>query len=82
MDAPFKIIRQRLDISQKDLAALLGMCQGSISRYERGSVIHPTTAYKVIEIAAQKGVSLTLDDFYAAHRPKPVTRRARTTTRS
>lgn len=76
MELPFTTIRHRLELSQKGLAERLGLCQAMISKYERGSVIHPTNAYKVIEIAAGMGVNLTLDDIYANHRPKPTGKRA------
>lgn len=62
----FKDIRDRLQITQAEIAAALEMSQSNVSFYERGQTVPPHVASKLIEFAKTRGVELTYDDIYAA----------------
>lgn len=58
-------IRQRLGMTQAELAAAVGVTQSAVSQYERGdSQITPNVARRLIELAREHGVKATFDDIY------------------
>jgi DNA-binding transcriptional regulator YiaG len=62
-------IRKRLQLTQAEIAAPLGVTQGSVSFYETGqTAVPPGVAAKLIEFAKGRGVEITYDDVYA---PEP-----------
>lgn len=62
----FKLIRTRLKLSQAEAADLLGVSQGNVSHYEaRGQTVPPRVAKRLIEVAAERGHTVTYDDIYA-----------------
>ncbi|MCP3022280.1 helix-turn-helix domain-containing protein [Cupriavidus basilensis] len=58
-------LRKRLGLSQSELGSILGVGQSAISQCERGgnylSIKH---AKRLIKLAAEKGVAVTLDELY------------------
>lgn len=60
----FKAIRERLGVTQQEMADGLGCSQGNVSLYERGQTVLPETAKKLIVFAATRGVNLTYEDIY------------------
>lgn len=61
-----KVIRERLGLTQAELAAGIGCTQGNVGHYEnRGQMIPPEMARKLIRFAASKGLVLTFNDIYA-----------------
>lgn len=63
-----KAIRERLGVTQAQLAAGLEVTQGNVSFYERGQGMPATVAAKLIAFAAQRGATLTYDDIYGETR--------------
>ncbi|TXG78053.1 XRE family transcriptional regulator [Candidatus Dojkabacteria bacterium] len=65
MSHPVAQIRQKLNISQRELAKQLAMHQHLISCYESWKK-HPSVpnAYKIIDFAEKHGLRFNLDDFY------------------
>lgn len=64
-------IRERLKLTQTELAVKLGCTQGNIGFIERG--VHPLTPKKaelLVEVAAEKGLRLTFDQVYG-RKPLP-----------
>lgn len=69
MSANFlKPIRARLGVTQSAMAEALGVTQGNIYFYERGQMIPPAVAAKLIDFAKSKNVALSFDDIYAEYR--------------
>lgn len=62
----FQTIRKRLEVTQAELAAALGVTQGNVSFYEKGQTVPPKVAGKLIEFAKTKGHVITYDDVYGA----------------
>lgn len=61
-----KKIRKSLDLSVKEVSSILGCTNVSVYNYERDHLTIPISkARKIIEIAGDKGHSITLDDIYA-----------------
>lgn len=60
-----KSIRDSIGITQAELADALGCTQGNIGHYERGQSIPPEKAKKLVEFAASKNVSVTLEQIYS-----------------
>lgn len=60
-----KAIRGRLGVSQAELASGIGCSQSNVSFYEKGQVVTPDAARKLIAFAAERGLSLTFDHIYA-----------------
>lgn len=65
---PFRAIRERLKLTQIQLATELGCTQGNVSFYERGQMVPPNVAGRLIEVARKRGQCITFDDVYADHR--------------
>lgn len=61
----FATIRQRLDVTQKDLAEALGCTQGNVSFYEKGQIVPPPVAKRLIDFATSRGLELSFDTVYA-----------------
>lgn len=62
-------IRTRLDMSQADLASAIGVTQGNVSHIEQGrQTLMPAHAMRLIEIAAERGVTISFDDIYRPDR--------------
>lgn len=61
-----KAIRKHLGMTQAELAAGLGVSQGNVSFYERGQVMPPPVAARLIKLSAERGVSLSFDHVYGA----------------
>ena len=59
-----KEIRERLNVTQTELAEALHCTQGNIGHYERGQTLPPERATTLIEYAATKGLRLTMDQVY------------------
>jgi len=59
-----RALRERLQVTQAELAEGLGVTQGNVSHYERGQTIPPAVARLLIEFAKDKGVGVTFDDIY------------------
>jgi putative transcriptional regulator len=62
-----KAIRQRLKLSQAALAEGLGCTQGNVWHYERPDkpqTVPPEVAKRLIDVAAGKGLHITLDQVY------------------
>lgn len=77
----FKAIRENLGMTQAALGKGLGLTQGAIHSYEKGSsVVSPRVAGKLIQLAALHGHRITFDDVYDAPPPprKAKVRRAAT----
>lgn len=63
----FKSIRERLGMSQAQLASALGMTQGNVSLIEvRGQIVKPEAAGKLIELARARGLAISYDHIYGA----------------
>ena len=65
---PFRAIRERLGLTQTQIATELGCSQGNVSFYERGQMVPPDVAGRLIELARRRGHAITFDDVYADHR--------------
>lgn len=61
-----QIIRKRLQLTQAELAAGIGVSQGNVSFYEKGQTVPPAVAAKLIEFAKTRGEVLTFDDIYTS----------------
>lgn len=59
-----KTIRGLLNMTQEALGAAIGCTQGNVWHYEHGQEIQPETAKRLIAVAAQRGLQLTLDQVY------------------
>lgn len=60
-----KSIRERLGVTQAELAVALGMTQGNVSFYERGQKVPPDVASRLIEYAGTRGHIITFNDIYS-----------------
>lgn len=69
-----KEIRERLGLTQEEFGQAIGCTQGNVGHYERGQVLLPDRAARLIEFASQRGLSLTLDIVYGRE-PLPADRR-------
>lgn len=60
-----KHLRSELCLSQRALANILGITRTAISNYECGSRYPDLKiAYKILDLAATKGITLSLEDIY------------------
>lgn len=58
-------IRARLGLTQAALAEKIGVVQSAVAQYEAGKiVIQPDRAKRLIEVARELGVELTMDQVY------------------
>ena len=64
-----KSIRDKLGITQAELAKVLGCTQGNVSFYERGQTIPPDAAKILIAHAKMLGHEITFDDIYGDPAP-------------
>ena len=62
----FRLIRERLKVTQAVLAENIGVTQGNVSFYERGQTVPPSVAGRLIEYARTLGHSVSYDDLYGA----------------
>jgi putative transcriptional regulator len=69
----FRLIRDRLGLTQEAMAKALGMTQGNVHHYERGQVVMPATAKKLIELANGLGHVVTYEEIYG----KPAVKQAK-----
>lgn len=69
-----KSIRERLGLTQTELATAIGCTQGNIGHYERGQYLPVERAERLIDFAQGKGLRLTLDQIYG-RMPLPKTDR-------
>lgn len=68
----FKMIRDRLGLTQSALAEGIGCTQGNVGHYEKGQTVPPEAAKKLIAFAASKGVTVTYEEIYGpADLPAP-----------
>ncbi len=66
----FAAIRSKLDVTQSEMAAALGVTQGNVSFYEKGQTVPPKVAQLLIDFAKTKGLRVTFDDIYAVQSPR------------
>ena len=60
-----KEIRDKLGLTQHELATMLEMSQGNVGHYEKGIQDVPVRiAKKLVSIAKAEGLNISLDDFY------------------
>lgn len=57
-------IRDRLGVTQAELALALGRSQGNVAFYERGQVMPPDVARRLIVFAAGRGLAIGYEDIY------------------
>lgn len=57
-------IRERLGLTQEQFGQAIGCTQGNVGHYERGQLLMPDRAGRLIEFAASRGLELTLDQVY------------------
>lgn len=70
-----KEIRERLRLTQSELAEGIGCSQGNVGFIERGEQrLKPEKAELLIDLAAKQGLKLTLDQVYG-RMPLPADRR-------
>jgi putative transcriptional regulator len=62
----FKAIRERLGVTQDEMAEALGCSQGNVSLLDKGQTVMPDTAKKLIAFAHRRGVEITYEDIYGA----------------
>lgn len=59
-----KAIRERLGLTQTELAVALGKTQGNVGFYERGQTVPPEVAKRLICYASERGVVIGYTDVY------------------
>lgn len=59
-----KAIRERLGLTQAELALALGRTQGNVGFYERGQTVPPEVAKRLICFAGERGVGIGYADVY------------------
>lgn len=67
-----KTIRDRLKVTQADLAAGIGRSQGNVAFYEKGQTVPPDVAKSLIVYARGLGHVVTFDDIYGPADGEPV----------
>lgn len=63
--SPLKLIRQRLHLTQDELAKQLGCTQGNVGHYERGQTVPPSVGARLIEVCAARGLTIDFNHIYA-----------------
>lgn len=59
-----KTIRDRLQVTQTELAAGIGRSQGNVAFYEKGQTVPPDVAKSLINFARDRGHVVTYTDIY------------------
>lgn len=59
-----KEIRERLGVTQAELAAALGKSQGNVAFYEKGQTVLPEVAKSLICYASTRGLHISYEDIY------------------
>lgn len=72
----FAKLRAMLGLTQQALADRLGCTQGNVSFYEKGQMVPPNVAAKLIGVAQDLGHELSFNDVYAPLMPRRRTRKA------
>jgi putative transcriptional regulator len=67
-----KSIRDRLQVTQAELAAGLGRSQGNVAFYEKGQTMPPDVAKRLIVFARSKGHEVTFTDVYGPADGQPI----------
>lgn len=67
-----KTIRDRLKVTQADLAAGIGRSQGNVAFYEKGQTVPSDVAKRLIVYARGLGHVVTYDDIYGPPDGDPV----------
>lgn len=63
---PILQLRKRLNVSQAELGAELGVTQSAVSQFEKGSAVpSPDTVKRLIDFAKRRGVDVSFDSIYA-----------------
>lgn len=61
-----KLIRERLGLTQPELADLLGVSQGNVSHCEtQKQEVSPEMARRLIQVAKDRNADVTFDDIYS-----------------
>jgi putative transcriptional regulator len=68
-----KSIRRLLGVTQQAMADGLGCTQANVSLYEKGQVLPPDTAGRLIAFAKTLGHDISFDDVYAPLSPVQAT---------
>lgn len=73
---PIQIIRSRLDLSQQQLGAAIGVTQASVSLLERNErSTRPAIAGKIVSLARSRGLMIGFEHLYGgAQIPREVVR--------
>lgn len=61
---PIKAIRERLGITQAELAIGMGCSQSNVSFYEKGQTVPPPAAKALMALASARGLVVTFDHIY------------------
>lgn len=68
-----KAIRKQLNLTQAELAKLIGCTQGNVGHYEnKNQTISPEVAIQIISVARERGLEITLEDIYMKTNMKEV----------
>lgn len=68
-----KAIRKQLNLTQAELAKLIGCTQGNVGHYEnKNQTISPEVAMQIISVARERGLEITLEDIYMETNMKEV----------
>ncbi len=68
-------VRKQLDVTQAELADAIGVTQGNIGHYEKGQLITPRVAARLIYFAQSRGLELSFNDIYSPFLVKPSRKR-------
>ena len=61
-----RAIRDRLRVTQAELAEGMGCSQSNVSFYEKGQTVPPDAAKALIAYAAARGMAISFDHIYGA----------------
>ena len=68
-----KAIRKKLNLTQAEMAKLIGCTQGNIGHYEnKNQTIKPEVAQRIVSVAKERGLEITYEDIYVEARMKEV----------
>lgn len=69
MDNPFTTVREHHGWTKRELAEALGVSRQAVGFYEAGDRRPETDiAYRLIDLAARDGISVSLEDIYPRER--------------